>query len=176
VSADFRSKLAASISAATSKLDGDEQAVLDAAAAAREKTRLENERFATIKSRAQRFKHNKLEPLFREVLQQIGEQGFAVGGGYEEYDGENHGIIGCTVETAGDWVIRAVIMYGLEKSTVRVEAQTAKGQCCSASATFDENTSLDWFESQVVEAAGKLVESGGLPSRSKPVTYNGRAY
>jgi hypothetical protein len=163
---DFDSKLEASISAATSTLDDKDKSARAAAASDREQAVTAAERLAAIKSCAQRFKHNKLESLQRKVLQHIGAAGFAVVGDNVDDDSA----VGVTIDTHGDWVIRAAVHYGPNGLTARVDARTPDASCHSASQAFEEATSLPWFEDQMAEAAGKVMATGYLPRgpRVKP--------
>src|SRR5262245_27286541 len=163
MSNDFDAKLAASTSAAKSILDEKEKAAQSAAVAEREEARTAAERLADIKGRASRFKHNKLEDLQRRVLRKMGEDGFAVVGNYVEDDG----VVGITIDTHGDWVIRAAIYFGPNGSTAHVDARTPDESCHSASQAFDEATSLVWFEDQLAEAVGKVEATGYLPRQPR---------
>jgi hypothetical protein len=172
---DFESRLAASVSVAKGTLDEREKAANDAAAAQRQREQIEAERLAAVRGRATRFKHKHLEPLQRVLLQQFGKAGFAVVGNYVDEHRPNGGTVAITVDTGGDWVIKAAIMYRTDDALACVDARTSAGPCYEAHQAFDDATALPWFESHLAEAARKLIETGNLP-RVNIVTYNGRQH
>ncbi len=160
----FDDSLTASIAAAKAKLEERERILRVAQQMEREQARAVAEKFADVKGRAMRFSNNKLEPLFRKLQQKVAEAGFRFIGNFIDDEGPHQGVVGRTLECGEDCWIQAAIDYSLDKSIARVAARTSKGLCHSASQEFSEATSLEWFEANIVESIGKLLESGEVPS------------
>jgi hypothetical protein len=170
---EFDEHLTASIASAKAKLAEREEAKRAEEAAKRERAQALADRFAGVKSRAMRFKHNHLEPLFRKAQGEVNQAGFHFVGNYINDEGPGRGRVGSTLESGESCFIMAAIDYSVEQSTARVEAQTPSGSCFSQSQDFDENTSLAWFQTNVAEAIGKLLETGEVPI-ANVVRYGGR--
>ena len=168
----FDDKLSATIAAARENLAKREEARRAAETKEREQAQLVAEKFAQMKSRAMRYKHMVLEPLFGKVQQQVNEAGFHFIGNYINDEGQYRGKVGNTLESGEFCYLEAAIEYDLQKSIAHVEAQTRRGSCFSVSQEFDEATSLSWFETNVAQGIGKLLESGEVPVANL-VRYNG---
>ncbi|HUE69880.1 MAG TPA: hypothetical protein VMP01_03240 [Pirellulaceae bacterium] len=161
---NFEDHLTASIASAKAKLADREKVQREMEAARLEEARARAARFFEVKGRAERFKNNHLEPLFRNVQKKLTEAGFFFIGNYINDEQENRGTVGSTLECGEHCYLQAVIVYSPDKSVARVDAQTSKGACYSASQDFNEGSSPAWFETNVAEATGKLLESGEVPT------------
>ena len=170
---EFDQRLSASIESAKAKLAEKEEAKRAAEAAKQQQAQALAENFAAVKSRAMRFNNNHLEPLFRKAQQEVNQAGFHFVGNYINDEEEGGGRVGSTLESGESCFVMAAIDYSLERSTALVEAQTRSGPCFTKSHDFDENTSLEWFQTNVADALGKLLETGEVPTANL-VRYGGR--
>ncbi|MCI0359143.1 MAG: hypothetical protein L0211_11750 [Planctomycetaceae bacterium] len=159
----FDDELSATIALAKASLERREAAMRAAEAAEREQAQKISDQFAQIKSRAMHFKHNYLEPLFKKVQKGVSEAGFHFVSNYINDEDQYRGKVGNTLECGEFCFVEAAIEFNLKKSIARVEAQTSKGSCYSKWQDFDEASSLPWFETNVAQAIGKLLESGEVP-------------
>lgn len=130
---EFDEHLSASIASAKAKLAEREDAKRAAEAVKQQQAKALADKFAEVKSRAMRFKNNHLEPLFRKAQQEVNQAGFHFVGNFINDEGQLRGRVGSTLESGESCFIMAAIDYTLERSTARVEAQTASGSCYSQS-------------------------------------------
>lgn len=163
----FDDDLTATIASAKAKLAEREQAKLALQAQEIEQARAFTEKFANVKNRAMQFKHAHLESLFRKAREKLSDAGFDFIGNFINDEQESSGTVGSTLESGEDCCVQATINYSPEKLTARVDSWTSQGLCFSATQEFKEETSPTWFETNVAQAIGKLLESGEVtPARA----------